>query len=373
MKSFGCFLSICLIAGCCSCGRGPAAGLQNSTTNVPAQRSYNGTASVGDFLVISLDSTAHTLTYTNKSNGDAGTVPYTVSSDGTYTFSDPTHNLVSGYEVPGVALLIQALKTGPNHNTPALITAVQTGTITKASFASKKYNYMQFRTNSGGVEVGSANIDASTNINVSGYWPYGASNPGNQSGSPFNSGMFPGTNLQQDSSSTFLTLTEDGSTDYIFGTPSGVFAVDTPNGAILGFPVASTKTFDSTAAGTYHAFYYQKLGASTGYGNVETGTPSLVNATITISSVGAVTVTDAQGAVVAQGTLTPIADTSYLQGAGKLADACYGFFTFRVSSSNSQRDVFIAFSSGALLFSSFHYDPTAPGGTYDYFYGVGLK
>src|SRR5205823_7948899 len=42
-------------------------------------RSYNGTASVGDFLTITLDPAALTLTYKNLSNGDAATIPYTVN------------------------------------------------------------------------------------------------------------------------------------------------------------------------------------------------------------------------------------------------------------------------------------------------------
>lgn len=82
-----------------------------------AVRAYNGTASVGDFLTISLDSNAHTLTYANHSNGDAGVIPYTVNADGTYTLNDPTGNLSNAYEIPNYALLLQAAKTGPNHDT----------------------------------------------------------------------------------------------------------------------------------------------------------------------------------------------------------------------------------------------------------------
>ncbi len=44
-------------------------------------RSYSATASVGDFLSITLDPAAHTLAYTNVSNGDTGTIPYTVNVD----------------------------------------------------------------------------------------------------------------------------------------------------------------------------------------------------------------------------------------------------------------------------------------------------
>jgi hypothetical protein len=56
------------------------------TTTPPAAavRSYNGTASVGDFLTISIDSTALTITYKNYTNGETGTVPPVVNADGTY-------------------------------------------------------------------------------------------------------------------------------------------------------------------------------------------------------------------------------------------------------------------------------------------------
>jgi hypothetical protein len=111
-----------------------AAGCKSTTPSAPvlpqsSVHTYNGTASVGDFLTISLDSTTHTLTYSNHSNGDAGTIPYTVNSDGTYTLNDPSGNLLAAYEVPGYALLLQAAKTGPNHNTMALVTAVQSSPV----------------------------------------------------------------------------------------------------------------------------------------------------------------------------------------------------------------------------------------------------
>jgi hypothetical protein len=70
-----------------------------------------------------------------------------------------------------------------------------------------------------------------------------------------------------------------------------------------------------------------------------------------------VTVEDAQGNTVIQTTLTPVADASYLYGsAGQLSDPCNGLFTFRVTTANSQQDVFVAFMDRAVLFASF----TAP-------------
>jgi len=339
------------------------------TSNSP--RSYNGSASVGDFLTITLDPSAHTLTYTNLSNQDEGTIPYEVNSDGTYTLNDPDHNLIAAYEVPNYALLVQAAKAGSTHDQPALITAVGRGNISVSTWANHAFNYMQFRTAAGGVEVGSVSLDAQGNVSVSGYWPYGSVSQGNA----FNQNGFAASSFQADPSGTFLKMADNNGTfDYVFGTGNGIFAVDTPNGAIFGLKKAASKNFDPSFAGTYKAIYYQKTGAATGQGNVESGTPSLGNATLLITSSGQVTIEDEQGNILIVATLHPVADTSYLVGSGELQDPCNGLFTFRVATSNFQQDVFVTFMDRAMLFSSFKATlPWGSGNTYDYLYGVGLK
>ena len=185
----------------------------------------------------------------------------------------------------------------------------------------------------------------------------------------------PATDFTEDSSGTFIKMTGQGSTDYVFGTAQGMFIVDTTNGAIMGLKQAATKAFDPTFAGTYKAIFYQKTNATTGAGNVETGTPSLANSTLVIDAQANVTVRDAQGNTFVQTRLTPVADTSYLYGtAGELAHPCYGLFTFRISSANSQQDVFVAFMDRAVLFASFTMPlPLQQGNSYNYLYGVGLK
>jgi hypothetical protein len=192
---------------------------------------------------------------------------------------------------------------------------------------------------------------------------------------PFGGGTFSHAGLQGDPSGTFLKLASDGGVgfDYIFGTPNGVFAVDTTNGAILGLQKAASKNFDPAMAGTYKAIYYQKTGASTGQGNVETGTASLGHATIAISAAGGVTVQNAQGTTILQATLSPVADTTYLYDGtvNKLQDPCWGLFTFRVVNGSSTQDVFVTFVNGAILFSSF--TSNGLGQPYDYLYGTGLK
>lgn len=363
------WLSMFLLTSCSSTPR--------TSMPTPSSRVYHGTASVGDFLTITIDSGAQTIAYTDVSNNTSGTVPYTVNSDGTYALTDPTGNLVGAYEVPNYALLIQAAKTGPNSNTPALITAVESGQISLATFEGQSYNYMQFRTAAGGMEVGSVSVTSQGLGSISSFWPYGSYNQGNQGG-PFNSGTIDMSQAQLDSSGTFLKVPEPNNQpgfDYVFGTANGIFAVDTPNGAILGLKKASSKNFDPAVAGTYKAIYYQKTGANTGAGNVETGTASLGNATLVVTSGAQVTVTDGSGNQMVQATLTPVADVSYLYGsAGQLTDPCYGVFTFRVTGATSQQDVFVTFMGQAMLFSSFTANlPWASGGTYNYFYGVALK
>ena len=349
------------------CGSGTSLGSVSSSS-----RSYSGTASVGDFMNITLDSTAQTITYTNLSNGDTGVVPYTVNPDGTYTLNDPAGNLVAAYEIPGYAMLVEALKAGSDHATPALVTAVAESQVTLATFENHGYNYMQFRTAAGGMEAGSVILDAQGNVSVSSYWPYGATM---QNSSAFHSNVMPGGNFSEDSSGKFLRLSDQGGTDFVFGTAQGIFVVDTGNGAILGLGKAATKNFDAAFAGTYHAIYYQKTNATTGQGNIESGIASLGNATMVIDAQGNVTVQDAQNNTVIQAALTPVADASYLYGSqGQLQDPCNGLFTFRIATVNSQQDVFMTFMGRAVLFSSFTAAlPLNGGSPYQYLYGVGLK
>ncbi len=265
--------AVLVLAGIGGCGSNPPA---PSHPAIPAviTHTYNGTASVGDFLTITLNTTALTITYSNLSNGDGGTFPYTVNADGSYTLNDPKGNLLSAYEIPGYALLIEAAKAGPAHDTPALITAVETGPITLSTFSGKSYNYMQFRTASGGLEVGSVSISGTAGANSS-YWPYGSFADGSEGA--FHNGTLDFSQMKDGSSGTYLYGPDDGGgtgNDYVFGTASGFFIVDTPNGSIIGLPKAATPAFDPSVAGTYSAVFYQKTNAQTGMNNVETGTSS---------------------------------------------------------------------------------------------------
>jgi len=364
-----------ILAGFSGCGSAPLTTSNLNSTPAAVTRSYNGTASVGDFLTITLNTTALTMTYNNLSNGDSGTFPYTVNADGSYTLSDPNGNLLSAYEIPGYALLIQAAKAGPNHNTPAVITAVESGPISMSTFSGNSYNYMQFRTVAGGLEVGSVTIGATSATNSS-YWPYGHFSQG--SGGAFNNGTLDFSQMTEGSSGTYIYGPDGGGgtgDDYVFGTASGFFIVDTPNGSIIGLPKAATSAFDPTVAGTYNGMFYTKANAQTGVGNVETGTASTSQATIVVTAAGNITVTDASGNTIINATLTPVANSSFLYGsAGQLMDPCNGLFAFRAVTGTYEHDVFVTFVGNSVVFAKFSANlPWTGSSGYSYWYGVGLK
>ena len=349
-----------------------------------ASSTYSGTASVGDFLTVSLDRDARTMRYKNTTNGQDYTVSYTIAGDGTYTFADPTGNLVTGYESPGFAMVIEANKAGPLGDTPALITAIQATTVTTDVFKSKEYNYMQFRTNSGGIEVGHVTADAAGTITPNGYWPFGKFQ-GDADDKVFNTGIIPASGLTATADNSALILTEmDGGqlqTNYIFATTGGFLAVDTPNGAIVCMQARTSGNFDAaTMAGSYQAILYQKGGCQTGMGNIETSTSQdIVKGTVTFSATGRVTVVGENGVTVVDNVLlTKFADRADLHGPGKVTDPCNGFFTFTTTDgTGATRDIFVAFMDRSILMSSFVGHPgTGMGGggaSYDYFYGLGLK
>lgn len=68
-------------------------------------------------------------------------------------------------------MVVEAANAGPNRDTAALITAVESVPVTLQSFAGKNFNMTQFRTRDGGVEIGTVTLDASGNITARSYDP----------------------------------------------------------------------------------------------------------------------------------------------------------------------------------------------------------
>ncbi len=345
-----------------------------------AARVYNATASVGDFISIQIDDDAGTIAYQNRSNGDSGTATFTVDpSTGIYTITDPDGVLVSGYEVPGFAVILRAEDTGPTHDEPSIITAITNDQVSPSDMTSGNYNYMQFRTNGGGVELGYLSM-APAGITAGGFWPYGG-RPGEVSQDPplepgfLPDDLLPAADIVQGSDSTHLTISYMDSgvlqTSYLFRTTGGFFAIDTPNGGLVCVRAADDKDYDPAVAGDYRSMIYRKVDAVTDMSNVETGTQSIGSYTITLDAAALVVVTDGVTEI-ARGTLVPVEDSPHIYGTNKLSDPCHGAFTFRQVSGTVTIDVFVMFIEDALLISSFRSDTNEPG-EYDYFYGVGLR
>lgn len=356
-------------------------GCDSRSTLTPSSntRAYQGTASVGDFLTISVDPVTQTITYKNYTNGETGTVQYTVNKDHSYTINDP--NLLSAYEVPGSVMVIQAANAGPNKDQAALITAIESVPVTIQNFEGRTINYTQFRTDNGGVEIGTGSMDRSGNMSGSSY------DPGAimwQPMSYFNHNSASGSTVVEDPSGDFFTITDQtkGETMTMFGTQNGLFAIDAPGGgAVIGLSEASSIDFDSTVAGTYDAIYYEKANAQMqGCPTAcsEAGLPSVGKATVTVTTGGEVTITDSQNNILASGWLLAIADDPDLYDgtSNKLSGPCKGLFTLRMITPTPtlHQETFVAFQSNAVIFSNFQTAlQVVNNGTYTYFYGVGVK
>ena len=91
----------------------------------PANRDYQATASAGDFIEFSIDADASTYSYDNITTGHSETGTYAVAdSDSalTFTASAGTTKLDTGYEVPGLGIVLVANETGSTADKTSIIT-----------------------------------------------------------------------------------------------------------------------------------------------------------------------------------------------------------------------------------------------------------
>jgi hypothetical protein len=369
-RHFGPGAGLCAAALLTACG-----GSSGSST-----RAYQATASVGDFLTISVDSGNQTITYANHTNGQAGTVAYTVDADGAYSITTPGGGLLKAYEIPGFALVASADNTGPAASTTSLITAIQQAPVSLDWLKGQTFNYMQWRVTQGGLNVGTVAIDASSNVATTSYWPYGQMQLDlgvGQNASGWSSNNFSAGSFSADPSGHFLSLTEDGSTDTLFATQGGFFVVDNPNGSIISVPQTGTSGFAAGSAGSYRALAFTKTAAMGTGSGLETGTGTVASCAVTVSAAGRFTLQDSAGNTLADQLLQPVAATPALlaSGSGQLPNACPGLFTGETTSNHIKQDVYLTFLDQAILFGTYAYDTTQIGSnpSYTYVYGVALK
>lgn len=382
MRQTGTFLNLArsVAAAGCLALMAACSGSSTSTTSLQAVRTYQATASVGDFLTLSVNPNTNTITYKNYTNGQTGTVAYAVQADGGYAITTPNGGLLNAYEIPGFALVASADNTGSQADTTALVTAILQAPISMSWLEGKTFNFMQWRTSLGGMEVGTVAIDGSGTVNTSSYWPFGAMQVAlsvGQTPSAWGSNTFPTTSFTASADGNSLALTDQNGTDTIFATQGGFFVVDNPNGSIISVPQAGSAGFSAGAAGTYQALAFTKNATLGNGSNSETGTGTVAGCTLALSSAGLLTVTDANGNVQTSQTLQPVADVPSLlaTGTGQLPNPCPGLFTYEVANGSLKQDVYLEFINQAILFCSFSYDPTqtGPNPVYSYYYGVALK
>jgi hypothetical protein len=304
---------------------------------------------------------------------------------------DPTGNLSTAYEVPNNLFLVAAEDLGAARNTAALAIGVPTAPVSVAVVANRTLNYIHFQTSNGGFEIGSGNMDSSGNIVLGTFWPLG--NSFEMIGrSPFIDGSIPAAAINEDSSGTFFTIQgADGDSSSVVADSKG-YLISRGDGTYLALEQAASKEFDPLNAGTYQITLYQKIGATSTNGSDESSPSSFARGILVIGSDGRITLTNSQKQVLAQGTLQPVSDQSYLYNPNSfftLSDPCYGLFTFQVDSTSvvsnpgapsgnstvpTQQSVFVAFRGRTAIIASFtKYITPNSEGPYDYFYGLGER
>jgi hypothetical protein len=356
----------------------PLAGVGSAT---PGPRRYQTTASAGDFLQITLDKAARTVSYLNTTNGlAAADVPYELDALGAYSFRDPNGHLVAAIELEDQVLVVDVARAGPQRDTRALAIGAVTRPIARTDFASRRLNAMRLRTRTGGVEIGSVVIAADVGgvrVELESYWPRGAMLSG---GAAFHVGGAAMLAVAETSGAhEFLTATEthDGvaRTDHLFRTASG-FAIDLADGNLVMLDQPASPEFDPRVAGSYLALAYAKRGArGTAGDQPEPGVASVGLVDLIVDGAGHLRATDADGVRLFDHDLVPVAEAAHLTGAGRLdAGRTKGLFTFRTTGGGGPTDVFVIFTKDGLLFSSF--TPGASDGgeaPYDYLYGAAVR
>ncbi|MFW5844864.1 MAG: hypothetical protein ACOCXJ_01410 [Planctomycetota bacterium] len=388
-----------LASTACDSGGGSSTPSDSATTG---SATYNATASVGDFITVDLDRDAGTIAYQNHSNGDSGTASYTVDANGVYQITDPDGRMLEAVEIPGFALIVQSDQVGRDKDEQAILTAVQSEPVTVDQLAGNEYNYIEFSTTSG-INLGHASF-ASTGLTLESYDPvqamiqakavhegwedageWGEFNTQSMDASLFANGP-DNRYISIEEEMTFPgpdgPVTETAYT-YMFGTSSGVFAVDTPMGSVIGVAESDSKDFKTAWAGTYQAYVYSKDAyldfpqdsnptEVTEYLGIERGV-------ITVSADGVVDIVDAADniPVVSNAALVPLADDTdvYDGTSARLGNPCHGLFSVELPDQGPEgytQTLYVAFMDDAMVFGAFTVkDVTIP--NYTYLYGFGVR
>lgn len=347
-------------------------GKEFTTTRAPVDveplRSYQTTASVGDFLEVSFHSRTQTVSYKNRTNGfSASAVPYTVDTAGVVTFDDPNKHLLHAIELPGHSVVVDVDHAGKDKSERALAFGAVTRTFGTSDVKPGAYVQMQFRTRDGGLEVGTVDLGVSggvVSVDRKGYWPRGAVGAGAYVSSPTDF-SFPTSSSPKSFLSVKETADGKSETTFLFPTVEGL-AFDLPSGNMLLFPAKDTKAFDPSVAGTYEVLTYEKTWAHGGGDGVpEPGVVGVRRESVVVGADAHVEfVSTAFG-----GKLSAVADT-VLADPGHLAAASTHGLYRTVLEDSGARELFVTFTKTGLVFGWFE---SGVGDSFEYGYGAGVR
>ena len=341
---------------------------------------YHAAAPVGDFLTLTIDTNAHTIDYVNITNGDHGTVDYADRADGGMDVTDPNGDLVLCYELAGKAVVCQGsdLGSSPTHASrePALLFGVLDTPLVKNDLKGLGgVGYMQFRTKEGGMEVGHFTFDAAGNAAGNAWFPMNQVLPeGCYGKTEYNALTISFADFADNATYGCVERTEStphgDQISRVFGTPSGDYMVDSPNGALFIWRDASSTAFDPAKAGSYTALVYSKH--VTYNSGTETGTPEISTVAVQISTAGKITVTQGSTTVFDAVQMVPFAGSPW-QGPTEVTNPTPGLFFFM----DAGTPVFVTFFQNAMAFATFQPEMAAgacnENAEYSYTYGVAVK
>ncbi len=360
------------------------AGVSITVNPAPTLQYYSGSASVGDFLQITVNGTAKTLSYANLSNGTSGTnVTYTVNGDGTYSFS-PDPYLMMAYEIPGYAVVMLISNAGMNKTAVALVTAMSKTSVSIPSFFGRRFNYFKMKQSGGGIQVGSLSVNGSGQATGSIYLPADAlyDEPANTAPRPPGVTAFELIAAALPSDPTpvdYLPVPGGAGTAYLYGTTNGLWILDEPDGTTLGLPGGTDAGFQASFAGTYRWLWFKKV--VTGYTGtgIELGVVSTGKSNLTLDATGGLQQIDGTGATVWQAPMQPVSATSWLYGNGsdgKLSNPANGVFAARKlnQTGDTRTDAFLILFPGQLnmlVFAKFVTAyPVVDATKFTYVYGI---
>jgi hypothetical protein len=371
MKHLAWLSTLVLALAACSGGAG---------SKSPTTHDYNGTASVGDFLTLTIDRDASVIHWANGTNGETGQAPFTLDTDGALLVATDTGQVKKAYEIAGYGVVALDPNAGPSHDRPSPVFLWEKKAATKADFKAMPLNFIQFR-NSGAFEVGCGSIAANGSaITHSGYLPEQYLSSDSQfsvgvtlpilSAAPDDPSTFDGVVLGDRSDGTIsfqpyksVIPGPDGSPGVLFKAgPSWVIDVD--NGSVFLLDAPTTKDWQASSAGTYHLMGWKVSGMT----NSAAGTGASFETTITLDAAGQLTVTDPGGGAPTVVSLVPFADDTDVFGTGKVDLACNGLFT---NGAGNATDKLVAGFVGQNLF--FGSVKLTAGPTAEFVYGVALK